>query len=323
MIGKIASMGLQHGLTIETMLDPKIQPFLYDHQIGGTPVLPGVMGIEAFAEAALWMLPGWHVKAIEEVDFLAPFKFYRNEPRTLTIQSVFYPQGDALTADCRLIGSRPLPNQAEPQVTTHFTARVRLTKQPQILGVAAPPPDVPAGSIMEAADIYRVYFHGPAYQVLERAWRDGDRIIGLMAKNLPDNHHPAERPAVASPRLIELCFQTAGLWEMSEQGRMGLPQHVHQVCFGPLRWWRGRPAGTGRGCPAMISEVDCMRWSPPIQIVEALTRKLLIRQGDGMYVLRATAPYRFPAASIWSRSKQCRPQREGLYVLRISTCSDR
>ena len=42
------------------------------------------MGIEAFAEAALWMLPGWHVEAIEDVNFLAPFKFYRNEPRTLT-----------------------------------------------------------------------------------------------------------------------------------------------------------------------------------------------------------------------------------------------
>ena len=56
MIGKIASMALQSGLTIETTLDPAIQPFLHDHQIDGTPVLPGVMGIEAFAEAALCLL---------------------------------------------------------------------------------------------------------------------------------------------------------------------------------------------------------------------------------------------------------------------------
>ncbi len=128
MIGKIAGMGLHSGLTIETTLDPAIQPFLYDHQIDGTPVLPGVMGIEAFAEAALCMLPGWHVEAIEEVNFLAPFKFYRNEPRTVTIEARFHPQGDALVADCRLIGRRTLPNQPEPQVTTHFTARVRLNK---------------------------------------------------------------------------------------------------------------------------------------------------------------------------------------------------
>jgi hypothetical protein len=32
-----------------------------------------------------------------------------------------------------------------------------------------------------------------------------------------------------APRLIELCFQTAGLWELGIQGRMGLPQQVHEV----------------------------------------------------------------------------------------------
>jgi hypothetical protein len=32
-----------------------------------------------------------------------------------------------------------------------------------------------------------------------------------------------------APRLIELCFQTAGLWEMGVQGRMGLPQHIDRV----------------------------------------------------------------------------------------------
>jgi NAD(P)-dependent dehydrogenase (short-subunit alcohol dehydrogenase family) len=53
MIGKVTGAGLHSGLTIETTLDPKLQPFLHDHQIEGTPVLPGVMGVEAFVEAAL------------------------------------------------------------------------------------------------------------------------------------------------------------------------------------------------------------------------------------------------------------------------------
>jgi Polyketide synthase dehydratase len=34
-----------------------------------------------------------------------------------------------------------------------------------------------------------------------------------------------------APRLIELCFQTAGLWEISTQGHLGLPQHVERVCL--------------------------------------------------------------------------------------------
>jgi NAD(P)-dependent dehydrogenase (short-subunit alcohol dehydrogenase family) len=228
MVGRIASANIQSGITIETTLDPSTQPFLHDHQIDGTPVLPGVMGIEAFAEAALCLLPGWHVAALEDVNFLAPFKFYRNDPRTVTVETVVYPQGNTLVADCRLTGSRLLPNHAEPQVTTHFTGRVWLTKQAPD-AVAVPPLVLPDRHIIEATDIYRLYFHGPAYQVLERAWWDGHRIIGLLAKGLPPNHLPTEMPTEMSPRLIELCFQTAGLWEMGVHGRMGLPQHIDRI----------------------------------------------------------------------------------------------
>ncbi len=230
MLGKVAGLGVHSGLTIETTLDPKVQPFLRDHQIDGTPVLPGVMGIEAFAEAALWMLPGWHVESLEEMNFLAPFKFYRNEPRTATVETAWHSDGNAVVANCRLIGRRLLHNQAEPQVTTHFTGRVRLARQP-LVAIPGTALAAPSGSVFEAADIYRIYFHGPAYQVLERAWWDGNRVVGLMAKGLPANHHPSEKLAAVSPRLIELCLQTAGLWELKVEGRMGLPQHIRQVCL--------------------------------------------------------------------------------------------
>jgi acyl transferase domain-containing protein/NAD(P)-dependent dehydrogenase (short-subunit alcohol dehydrogenase family)/acyl carrier protein len=226
--GSIVSLGTSSGYTIETTLNPHDQPFLHDHQIDGTPVLPGVMGIEAFAEAALALLPGWQVEAIEDVNFLAPFKFYRSESRALQIETQIHPHGSELLADCRLVGHRSLPNQPEPQSTTHFSARVRLAKQhaPAPLALALGKPD---GHIIEATDIYRLYFHGPAYQVVEQAWWDGNRLIGLLASNLPPNHHPAELSTIVQPRLIELCFQTAGIWELGVQGRMGLPQHVRLI----------------------------------------------------------------------------------------------
>ena len=81
MLAKTAKIDLSGRLTVEPSLDPAVQPFLLDHVIEGTPVLPGVMGMEAFAEAALALAPGWHVEALEGVDFLVPFKFYRGEPR--------------------------------------------------------------------------------------------------------------------------------------------------------------------------------------------------------------------------------------------------
>jgi hypothetical protein len=82
---------------------------------------------------------------------------------------------------------------------------------------------------VDAAGIYRLYFHGPAYQVVRRAWRDGDRIVGQLSDTLPAHHEPPERPLTMAPRWIELCFQTAGLWEMGVQGRMGLPRHLDRV----------------------------------------------------------------------------------------------
>ncbi|MCB0296859.1 MAG: polyketide synthase dehydratase domain-containing protein, partial [Calditrichaeota bacterium] len=123
---RVVGMGLYSGLTIEKTLDPSEQPFLYDHQIDGTPVLPGVMGIEALSEAARLLFPDRHLAAVEEVNFLAPFKFYRNEPRTVTVQANFSLDGEDIVADCRLLGTRQLHGQAAPQVSTHFTARVRL-----------------------------------------------------------------------------------------------------------------------------------------------------------------------------------------------------
>jgi hypothetical protein len=64
---------------------------------------------------------------------------------------------------------------------------------------------------------------------VERAWRNGDRIVGQFASSLPENHYPPEQPLSMAPRWIELCFQTAGLWEIGVLGRMGLPQHLDRV----------------------------------------------------------------------------------------------
>ena len=64
-----------------------------------------------------------------------------------------------MVADCRLNGRRTLPNQAEPQVTTHFTARVRLTQAAPVAIDLRPPavrlPRMVDGPAVEAAGIYR------------------------------------------------------------------------------------------------------------------------------------------------------------------------
>ncbi|HET8953226.1 MAG TPA: SDR family NAD(P)-dependent oxidoreductase [Solirubrobacteraceae bacterium] len=251
MTGRIEAMTMGEGIRVLTDLDPTSQAFLDDHRIEGTPVLPGVMGMEGFAEAAHVLLPGWEVVALEDVELLAPFKFYRDEPRTIELRALVTGGEDGtLVADCRLIGRRTLPGQGESE-TLHFTGRARLARElPQPPEARTPPAE--GSAAVGHDDVYRVYFHGPAYQVLDRAWRDNGHIVGALSPDLPPDHEPADPDTLFTPRLVELCFQTAGVWELGTAGRMALPTHVDRV----LRFAQSAPEG--RLCAVVTPRAQCV-----------------------------------------------------------------
>ncbi len=227
MIGCVKAATLYGGLQVETTLDPKVQPYLYDHQMEGTPLLPGVMGTEAFAELASVLAPGYRVAEVIDEQFQSPFKFYRMEAQTLYLSATAHPAANGdLIARAALRSRRQLAGD-QVQEKVHFTASVRLTRaEPEQVAVNfAPPQDLP----ITRDAIYRIYFHGPAYQVLESACVSGDTVIGLMAEKLPPNSDPADAEQLIQPRLIELCFQTAGVWEIKTKGVMALPLELASV----------------------------------------------------------------------------------------------
>jgi hypothetical protein len=230
MIAAVTGMGVYSGLSAETTLDPAAEPFLRDHRIDGTPVLPGVMGIEAFAALASLAVPGMRVADVEQVDFIAPLKFYRDEPRTITVTAVIRPDKSDLVADCTLSASRILPGEQAPRATSHFTGRVRLSaaaaepERTEAPGTEAPGTE--AGPAVTHDDIYRVFFHGPAYQVVDEAWHHGSDAVSRIARHLPADLPPDANRTTTQPRLAEACFQTAGLWEIGHAGHLALPAHV-------------------------------------------------------------------------------------------------
>jgi polyketide synthase-like dehydratase family protein/polyketide synthase family protein len=231
MIGAITGMGVYSGLRAETTLDPAAQPFLHDHRIDGTPVLPAVMGIEAFAALASLAVPGMRVADVEQVDFIAPLKFYRDEPRTITVTAMIRPDGADLVADCTLSASRTLAGEQAPRVTSHFTGLVRLAAaaDQERAGERAETPGAHSVPAVSHDDIYHVLFHGPAYQVVDEAWRSGCDAVARLARHMPADHAPRAQHTTTEPRLAEACFQAAGLWEIGHAGHMALPAHVDLV----------------------------------------------------------------------------------------------
>ncbi len=114
----------------------------------------------------------------------------------------------------------------------HFTGRAALAREPattETVAVASGPD----GAVVDSDAIYGIFFHGPAYRVLDAEWRDAERAVGRLAPNLPPNHEPPDQPTRTSPRLVELCFQTAGVLELGTTGRMALPTHVDRVESSP------------------------------------------------------------------------------------------
>jgi malonyl CoA-acyl carrier protein transacylase len=230
MVGHVKGAFLYGGLTVATTLDPNAQAFLYDHQFGGTPLLPAVMGTEAFAEVASVLCPGFEVVAVESAEFLAPFKFHRMQPGTLHLAAAGRPAADGEVRVSLVLTSvvQPKP-ELPPQERVHFRGIARMARvaveKPEI---AFAPPDHATWSVGRDA-IYRIYFHGPAYQVLEGVRLDDGRAVGLMVHGLPPNGDPAHAASLMAPRLIELCFQTAGILEVSKDQRLGLPTAYEEV----------------------------------------------------------------------------------------------
>ncbi|HUM71879.1 MAG TPA: polyketide synthase dehydratase domain-containing protein, partial [Chloroflexota bacterium] len=236
------------GWEVETTLNPQEQPFLFDHAMEGTPLLPGVMGTEAFAELAKMMAPAYRVTAVTDEQFHAPFKFYRMEPQTLYLRGTAVPDGDGLAVYAALHSRRELKGGLQEKL--HFTATVRMSKEAP---TAVPVPFTPPEQMDVTANaIYNIYFHGPAYRVLESVTADGNRAIGLLAENLPPNMSPANAPELMAPRLIELCFQTAGVWQIRQQQTMALPRAIGTVSV----YRQEREVANGRRLYALVEAVN-------------------------------------------------------------------
>jgi len=252
MLGKVTAWSAHGGLEVETTLDPNEQPFLFDHQLDGTPLLPGAMGTEAFAELASLLAPGFAVASVENAEFLTPFKFHRMAPATLHLSGRAVPGPDGtLVVDTLLRSVLQARPHLPPLSKLHFRARVTLSRTPPAADpVSFTPPPLEALPV-DAARIYSVFFHGPAYRVVERIGFDGPRATCLMAHDLPPDTAPANARLLAAPRLVELAFQAASLWILSTREVLALP-----AGFRAMRPYRSPDAASGRRLHALVHAAD-------------------------------------------------------------------
>jgi hypothetical protein len=113
----------------------------------------------------------------------------------------------------------------------HFSATVVLAKCP----TEAPHQEAlaaePKGATVNRADVYRAYFHDESFRVLQKTEvaAGGKALIGQLAQPLPSMFKISSERALTAPRLLELCFQTAGVVEIGSTRKLGLPSSIEEI----------------------------------------------------------------------------------------------
>ena len=227
LLGDVLDWTQTDGLRLRVSFDPASDGFLNDHRIDGVAVLPGVMAVETFAEAAILMRPDLTVVAIEDLAFEAPLKLYRDQERSAVVRLIPTWDKNGRVILATMETERELAGGLRQRIR-HFKARLHLDQDLPL--VRSDPPPNGRGPAIDKEAIYRAYFHGPSFQVLERVTTESDgRMAGWMSPGteLP----PLRRPGklAAQPMFTELAFQAAGMVEMQKNNKQGLPSGVRRL----------------------------------------------------------------------------------------------
>ncbi|MEU5404388.1 type I polyketide synthase, partial [Streptomyces sp. NPDC005963] len=196
-------------------LSTRDHPWLNDHTVHGTPLLPGT----AFIELALHAAEHTNCEHLEELILETPLTLPEHD--TTHIQAAIS-QPDNAGRRTFTIHSTPTTNH--PHWTRHATG----TLSPTAPAASPQAPEVWPPSGAEGMDIDGLYerlseggfLYGPVFQGLRRAWRLGDDVYAEVA--LPEDQHEEAHRYGIHPALLDAALH-AGALAAVEAGEGRLP----------------------------------------------------------------------------------------------------
>ena len=195
------------------------QPWIADHQLAGTAILPGT----AFVE--LCLRAGQEVGAAHVQELVLEAPLIVPEQGAIQLQLTVTPkeQGDAFEV---LVHSRPEPTageEAEPAPWTRHASATLTDRAPEPLGFDATQwPPVGAEPIEVGGFYDRLaelgFEYGPAFLGLEAAWRLGGEVYADVTL-APEQEGEADRYAI-HPALLDAALHTTFFRDDSQSVRL-------------------------------------------------------------------------------------------------------
>ncbi|WP_305847279.1 SDR family NAD(P)-dependent oxidoreductase [Micromonospora sp. KC207] len=219
LLGGAVELPDQGGHVYPARLGTRSHPWLGEHALLGTAILPGA----AFAELALWAGRRDGADRIEELTLDAPLVVA--DESAVRLRLVVGP-ADAQGRRQLTVHSRADGAEADAGWTRH--AQGTLVPSGDSAGIGEPgAPWPPAGAEpVEVAGMYdrfadRGYQYGPSFRGVRAAWRAGDTVYAEVALPTPQTGNP--RFGV-HPALLDAAFQAMSLGAFfPEDGQVWMP----------------------------------------------------------------------------------------------------
>jgi acyl transferase domain-containing protein/NADPH:quinone reductase-like Zn-dependent oxidoreductase/acyl carrier protein/NADP-dependent 3-hydroxy acid dehydrogenase YdfG len=215
----------------ENILDPRTQPWLVDHSVGGAIVLPGAAYIE-MALAAAREYFGCETQELEELDIVAPVVFDGEHGRSIRFDLNPRDGGFQIRSRQRL---------SDDEWALNASGRLLGAVSGYVENYPLPPAE--NGQTLDGPTHYRLagalgLDYGPLFQGLAEARVAGQTLFGRLAST--DNLRLSEASWLLHPAIVDVCFQSLlDFFRTEIEAGVGLP--LLPVKIGRLRLLHSAP----------------------------------------------------------------------------------
>ncbi|WP_209639797.1 type I polyketide synthase [Kibdelosporangium banguiense] len=260
--GQVNGATHQRTTRAEIRLSSRTHPYLADHDIAGTPVVPVAMALEWFAAAARESSPSGNAVVIRGIDVLRKISLNR-----------FEDGGTRLAVRCDAGGPGLMMELLGDDGRPHYRATMNPGEAgPGPMTAWETPPDLrPDLQPVKPAEIYggRVLFHGPRFQAIRslhgvsRLGATAD-VVGLQELGWNSGNGWKRTVWRTDPAATDACLQLSLVWAEQVLGGATLPMSV-----GEYRLHREGPADGPMRCVVRAKQVYLDRAECDIGLVDA------------------------------------------------------
>ncbi|MCK5046314.1 MAG: KR domain-containing protein, partial [Candidatus Heimdallarchaeota archaeon] len=243
LIGKIKR---NYDGSIETERNFSLEDDLYlnHHRFDNVPFLPGVIGLEIFAELTKLAYPKAKLAGFSDVEFKSAIKFTNDKSRILKTRLNY----STKNPDCLIYSEFVKDGQVVGKPNVHFCAKVVLGS---IKEEFTTKPKLHKKELVSKKTIYSILPHGPLFHVLKEVNDFKQDIIAKVSTSDNNQFSFENQGFTTEPLLIESAFQSMGLLDIIKDSKLGLPFGIKSLVFNKS----SEPAALIRGSKVKDSDL--------------------------------------------------------------------